>query len=171
MTRDQKIVATGAASGVVGMALAVWLLSTMIEPPPLADTGAERIAYALRWAVVAILPYFVMVAAVGNARFLSEAIDPTLGKEDHKTLVNGRVADNTLQQFLLFLVGMLGLSVTLPVDWLSVIPAVAITFVAFRIIFWIGYRINPLYRAPGFSSVAYMNLGMLLATLWLWLRS
>ena len=170
MTRDQKIVATGAASGIVGMALAVWLLSKAIAPPALADTAAERLAYALPWAVVAILPYFVMVAAVGNARFLSEAIDPTLGKEDQKTVVNGRVADNTLQQFLLFFVGMLGLAVTLPIERLGIVAAVAITFVIFRIIFWVGYRIHPLYRAPGFSSVAYMNLGMLLATLWLWVK-
>lgn len=171
MTKDQKIVATGAASGIAGMVLLVWGLSSVIEPPQLADTPAERIAYALPWAVVAILPYFAMVVAVGNARFLSEAIDPTLGKESQSMIVNGRVADNTLQQFVLFLVGMLGLAVTLPIERLSIVAAVAITFVIARVIFWIGYRIKPVYRAPGFSSVAYMNLGMLLATLWLWLKA
>jgi hypothetical protein len=111
-----------------------------------------------------------MVAAVGNARFKSEAIDPTAGKESPRMIVDGRVADNTLQQLVLFLVGLLGLAVTLPPDRLSVIAAVAITFVVARSIFWFGYRIHPLYRAPGFSSTAYLNLGMLLATLWLWLR-
>jgi len=85
-------------------------------------------------------------------------------------IIDGRVADNTLQQLVLFLVGLLGLSVTLPPDGLSVVAAVAITFVVARCIFWFGYRIHPLYRAPGFSSTAYLNLGMLLATLWLWLR-
>jgi hypothetical protein len=171
MTRDQKIVATGAASGIVGMALLVWALSRAIAAPALDDTAANRIAYALPWAVVAILPYFAMVVAVGNARFLSEAIDPTLGKESQAMVVNGRVADNTLQQYVLFLVGMLGLAVTLPIQRLSIVAAVAITFVVFRIVFWIGYRIQPLYRAPGFSSIAYMNLGMLLTTLWLWLKA
>jgi len=170
MTRDQKIVATGAVSGIVGMALAVWGLSSAIAAPQLADAAAERIGYALPWATVAVLPFFLMVVAVGNARFLGEAIDPTLGKEDPKMVVDGRVADNTLQQFILFLVGMLGLAVTLPADRLSLLPAVSITFVVFRLIFWVGYRINPLYRAPGFSSIVYMNLGMLLATLWLWLK-
>lgn len=169
MTKDQKIVATGALSGIVGMVLLVWGLSTIIVVPDLADTAADRIAYALPWAVVAILPYFVMVAAVGNARFLSEAIDPTLGKESQAMVVNGRVADNTLQQFVLFLVGMLGLAVTLPIDRLGIVAAAAVTFVVFRIVFWVGYRIKPVFRAPGFSSIAYMNLGMLLATLWLWL--
>ena len=85
-------------------------------------------------------------------------------------IVDGRVADNTLQQLVLFLVGMLALSVSLPIERLSIVAAVAITFVIVRIAFWIGYRIKPVYRAFGFSSTAYMNLGMLLASLWLWLR-
>jgi uncharacterized MAPEG superfamily protein len=169
MTRDQKIVATGAASGVVAMAVLVWVLSRVISAPALSD-ASERFAYALPWAAVAAIPLFMMLGAVGNARFLGEAIDPTLGKEDQKTLVNGRVADNTLQQFTIFVVALLALTVTLPSDGLSFVPATAITFVIARIVFWIGYRIHPLYRAPGFSSTAYLNLGMIVAVLWLWLR-
>jgi hypothetical protein len=168
MTKDQTTVAIGAASGVIFMALLVIVLSSAIAPPAISDSAGERIGYALPWAAVAALPLFVMFAAVGNARFLSEAIDPTLGREDSKLVVNGRVADNTTQQFLLFLVGLLGLAVTLPLYRLSIVAAAAITFVVMRIVFWIGYRINPLYRAPGFSSTAYLNLGMLVATVWLW---
>jgi hypothetical protein len=169
MTRDQKIVGAGAASGILAMVLSVWILSRAIAVPTIAAAG-ERLAYALPWAVVAAIPLFMMLAAVGNARFLSEAIDPTLGKEDKTTIVNGRVADNTLQQFAIFAVALLALSVKLPADRLSFVPAVAITFVIARIVFWIGYRIHPLYRAPGFSSTAYLNLGMIVAVLWLWLR-
>ena len=170
MTKDQKIVAIGAATGVVTMALLVSLLTLAIQPPAIADSPGNRIAYALPWAVVAIVPLFAMLAAVGNARFLSEAIDPTLGKEDSKTIVNGRVADNTLQQYVCFFVGMMAVAVMVPSRWLSIVPAVAITFVISRIAFWIGYRIHPLYRAPGFSSTAYMNLFMYIAVVWLWLR-
>ena len=171
MTRDQTTVAIGALSGLAAMALLVWLLANAIDPPAVADVPGERIACALRWAVVAALPFFVMLAAVGNARFTSEAIDPTLGKDSPKMIVDGRVADNTLQQLVLFLVGMLALAVTLPVQRLSIIAAVSITFVVMRLAFWIGYRIKPAYRAFGFASTAYMNLGMLLAALWLWARS
>lgn len=170
MTRDQRTVAIGAASGIVGMILLVWALSSMLPRPDVADEPAARLAYALKWAVVAAIPLFAMLVAVGNARFFSPAIDPTLGKDDPKMIVNGRVADNTLQQFMLFLVGMLALSVSLPIEWLSIVAAVAITFLIARIVFWVGYRIHPLYRAPGFSSVAYMNLFMFIAVIWLWLR-
>lgn len=167
MTKDQKTVAVGAVSGIAGMVLLVWLISTWMPQPEVIDAPGNRLAYAIRWSVVAVLPLFAMLVAVGNARFLSEAIDPTLGKESQKMVVDGRVADNTLQQFVCFLVGITALSVSVPIGWISVIPAVAITFVICRLVFWIGYRIHPLYRAPGFSSTAYMNLFMYIAVLWL----
>ncbi|HEU0284138.1 MAG TPA: MAPEG family protein [Sphingomicrobium sp.] len=167
MTKDQKIVAVGATGGIAGMVLLVWLISTWIPQPEVIDAPGNRLAYAVRWSVVAVLPLFAMLVAVGNARFLSEAIDPTLGKESPEMVVDGRVADNTLQQFVCFLVGITALSVSVPIGWISVIPAVAITFVICRLLFWVGYRIHPLYRAPGFSSTAYMNLFMYIAVLWL----
>ena len=170
MTRDQKAVSIGASSGVAVMLVLVWWLSREIALPSIADTRVERIAYALRWATVPAILLFVLYAAVGNWRFFSEAIDPTLGKESQKILIDGRVADNSTQQFLLFFVGLLALSVTLPFHRLSIVPAVSITFVIVRIAFWVGYRIKPIYRAFGFASTAYMNLLMLVGSLWLWTR-
>ena len=169
MNRDQRAVGIGAASGVISMLLLVWLLSSAIAPPVIADTAGDRLAYAVRWATLPAALLFAMYGAIGNARFFSEAIDPTLGKESHRMVVDGRVADNSTQQFLLFLVGSLALSVTLPAHRLSIIAAVSITFVICRIAFWIGYRIKPVYRAFGFASTAYMNVGMLVASIWLWL--
>jgi len=151
------------------MLILVWGLSTVITAP-IADTAGDRLAYALRWAVLPALTLFAMIVAVGNARFSSEAIDPTIGKESQRMMVDGRVADNTTQQFLLFLVGILTLSVSLPLTRMSIIAAIAITFVIMRLAFWIGYRIKPVHRAFGFASTAYLNLGMLIASLWLWLR-
>ena len=169
MTREQKIVLAGAAGGVIVMVAAMALLAHLISPPVGAETLEGRLAAALRWDAVAALPFFAMLAAVGNARFTSDAIDPTRGVEDRKTMINGRVADNTAQQLLLFLAGTLGLAASLPPDLMSLIPAAAIVFVAARMLFWIGYRIDPLYRAFGFSSTAYLNLGLLVGSLWFWL--
>jgi len=167
MNRDQKIVAAGAAGGVAAMLVAMWLLSARLPPPDGVDTLADRLAYASRWLAFAALPLLAMVAAVGNARFLGKAIDPTLGAEDKTMIVDGRVADNTTQQFLLFTAGTLALAASLPPEGMGVIRAAAIVFVAARLVFWIGYRIHPLYRAPGFSSTAYLNLGLLLGAVWL----
>jgi len=166
MKREQKIVAVGAASGIASMLVAVWLLSTLLPPPADAGSAAGRLVYAARWLALAAVPLLLMVGAVGNARFKSEAIDPTRGAEDRTMVVDGRVADNTLQQFALFVAGMLGLAASLPADRTTVVGAAAVWFVVARLAFWIGYRIDPLYRAFGFASTFYLNLGLLLAALW-----
>ena len=44
--------------------------------------------------------------------------------------------------------------------------ACTIVFVVARVVFWFGYRRHPLYRAPGMSATAYLNLGMILYVLY-----
>jgi MAPEG family protein len=162
MKVEQKIVAVGAASGVVAMALGVWVLTKALPMSVIADTLGERLAYALRANIVAVVPFFIMLATVGNSRFLSEAIDPTRRAESRSMEIDGRVADNTLQQNFVFAVASLALSTIVPLHHLQVVWACAIVFVVARAVFWLGYRLNPLYRAPGMSATAYMNLGMIL---------
>src|SRR5262245_42804987 len=166
MSRDQKIVAVGAASGVLTMILAMVALYHIWPAPTGLGGAGERIAYALRGLVFAVLPLFFMVVAVGNGRFLSEAIDPTLRKESPTMEIDGRVAENTLQQFVLFAAGLLALAASLPAEQMRIVPAAVIVFVAARIAFWIGYRIHPLYRAFGFASTMYLNLGLLIWAMW-----
>jgi hypothetical protein len=129
MKPEQKIVAIGAAGGVVAMVITVWLLTLVLPSPRMAGTIAERLAFALRANVVAVLPLFVMIVTVANSRFMSDAIDPTRHAESPTMEIDGRVVDNTLQ----------------------VVWACTIVFVVARTAFWMGYRINPLYRAPGMS--------------------
>ena len=79
--------------------------------------------------------------------------------------IDGRVADNTFQQNFVFAIASLALSTVVPLHHLQVVWACALVFVAARAVFWLGYRINPLYRAPGMSATAYLNLGMILYVL------
>ena len=167
MKTEQKIVAVGAASGVAAMALGVWILTKALPTPAMADMLGERLAYALRANIVAIVPFFIMLITVGNSRFLSEAIDPTRHAESRSMEIDGRVADNTLQQNFVFAVASLAMSTIVPLQHLQVVWACAIVFVVARGVFWLGYRINPLYRAPGMSATAYMNLGIILYVLFL----
>ena len=167
MKAEQKIVAVGAASGVIVMAFSVWYLTThVLSTPMIVDETAARLAYALGANVFALVPLFIMFITVGNERFLSEAIDPTRHAESAKMEINGRVADNTLQQNFLFFVASLALSTIVPFQYLQIIWACAIVFVVARCIFWLGYRINPLYRALGMSATAYMDLGIILYVLY-----
>ena len=58
MTRNQTAVAIGAVSGVAAMGLLCIAVSNAIGPPAIADTAGDRIAYALRWAIVAVRPWW-----------------------------------------------------------------------------------------------------------------
>jgi hypothetical protein len=166
MRREQRIVASGAISGIIFMILSVWLLAGVL-PVPTTVTMGDRLAYALKWDVLAAIPFFLMIVVVGNARFFSDAIDPTLGKESQRMIVDGHAADNTGQQLLLFIVGSLALAANLSPERLPVVGAAAITFTIVRLAFWIGYRIDPLYRAFGFAGTAYLNLSLFAASLWM----
>ena len=143
------------------MALSVWILTGALPAPAIPDALGDRLAYALRANIVAVVPLFIMLITVGNSRFLSEAIDPTRRAESRSMEIDGRVADNTLQQNFVFAVASLALSTIVPLPS-AIVWACTIVFVAARAVFWLGYRLNPLYRAPGMSATAYMNLGMIL---------
>ena len=166
MKPEQKVVAIGAASGIAAMIVAVWLLTKVLPAPGIADEPAARLAYALRANVFALVPFFVMLVTIGNKRFLSDAIDPTRNAESAAMDIDGRVADNTLQQNFVFAVASLAVATLVPIGSVQVVWACAIWFVVARCIFWFGYRKHPLYRAPGMSGTAYMNLFMILYTLY-----
>jgi hypothetical protein len=161
MKPEQRVVAVGAASGAIAMSIGVWILTKAIPAPVIAGGLAERLAYALRANVFAALPLFIMIATVANSRFLSEAIDPTRRMESRSMEIDGRVVENTLQQNFVFAIATLALSTVVPLEHLQSIWACAVVFVVARGCFWLGYRLNPLYRAPGMAATAYMNAGLI----------
>ena len=166
MNADQKTVMIGAGSGIIGMVLLVTFLTFHVIGADVANAMGDRLAYALGANVFAMIPLFIMLVTIGNQRFLSEAIDPLRHKEDHNMEINARVANNTLEQNFVFFVASLALSTVVPIHFIQIVWACAITFVIGRAIFWFGYHKNPLYRAPGLSSVAYMNLFIILYVLY-----
>jgi hypothetical protein len=166
MNPDQKKVAIGAASGVLGMAILVYIVYSLLPAFNGMDTVTDRIVFTLQLNLFAMLPLFVALAVVGNNRFFSDAIDPLRHAENRRIEINGRVADNTLQQNFVFLIGTLALCTYLSSGSIKLIPALVIVFILARIIFWVGYRIDPLYRAPGMAATSYMNVGIILAVLY-----
>jgi MAPEG family len=162
MRPEQRIVAVGVAVGAVLMALSVWVLMRLLTPPQLTDVVTDRLGYALRANVFAILPLIVMFVTIANARFMSDAIDPTWHAESRGLEIDRRVAGNTLEQNFVFVVASLAMSTIVPLHDLQVVWACAIVFVVARGAFWLGYRINPLYRAAGMAATAFLNLAMVL---------
>jgi hypothetical protein len=102
MSRDQTIVAVGAATGVAAMIVAIIGICQLwpINAGP-SDAG-RRLAFTPQAFAFAVLPLLISVLAAGNDCFSTEAIDPGLSKERVATQINGRVADNTLGQSVLF---------------------------------------------------------------------
>jgi hypothetical protein len=49
---------------------------------------------------------------------------------------------------------------------MRIIPAATMVFVIARTAFWIGYRIHPLYRAPGMAATFGLNGWLLGSALW-----
>lgn len=167
MTNNQKAVAIGASSGIATMLVALVVMSNLIPGIATDATAGERLAYAVQWIALGALPLVLAIGSVGNARFSSEAIDPTAGKESPAMVVNGRMVDNTVQQILLFGAASLAVAAGARGDQLGVVAAAAIVFVVARLAFWIGYRIKPVYRAAGFASTFYLNLVLFGYALWL----
>jgi hypothetical protein len=161
MTSDQRTVLTGVVVGVSTMVVLVAALYQVLPAPKDVAGVGGRIAYALQLAVFAVLPLFCMIAAVGNARFASEGINPLTPTDNPKIVVNGRVASNTLEQTFVFAVALCALSTLLAPGQLGLLLACTIVFITARLAFWIGYRIHPLYRSGGMAATAYLNVGML----------
>ena len=148
------------------MVAAVTTIFWLWPANPLLTDISMRLGYTIQADAFAVIPLLLGILAVANARFLSDAIDPTLQKENMAMRINGRVVDNTLQQFVLFLVATMALSVNATSAEMSLIPAATIVFVCARMAFWIGYRIHPLYRAFGMGATAYLNVGLLAFAIW-----
>jgi hypothetical protein len=157
----QKTVAIGAACGIATMVLLLAGLSAVIPQPAGELSVADRLAFALRWNLLAIVPLLLMLTRVADGRFRSDAIDPLARRETRAQLIDARVTSNTLEQYVLFLVGSLSLSTLLPAKYLPTLPAACVVFVLARLAFWIGYHKDPLYRAPGMAATSILNFGIL----------
>ena len=66
MNSSQKIVAIGAGSGVISMVFLVWILYTLLPGVVGVESVFDRVIFALKMNVIAVLPLFIMIATVGN---------------------------------------------------------------------------------------------------------
>ncbi|MEK7602404.1 MAG: MAPEG family protein [Patescibacteria group bacterium] len=165
MKTAQKIVARGALAGVLLMMVSVTVLYELL---PQVEGNIPAFIYGCM--ALSVVPLFIMIATVGNKRFMSGAINPLAHAENKAMEIDGRVVDNTLQQNFVFVVGLLALSVQLPFPQMKLLLALSITFVLARLAFWYGYRKDPLLRAPGMAATSYLNLFILITVLYAFLR-
>lgn len=145
-------------------AIAVWL-ATYYSLSPLSgmDDALARVIFALKCSCVAILFCFLTgIEAVAHERLRSPAIDPLAGYETRRMAVNLRYLQNTLEQLILFVPGLLGLAVYCS-DGRSMraVAATTAVWIVSRVAFWIGYHRGALHRAVGAPGVLQTLLVLL----------
>jgi uncharacterized MAPEG superfamily protein len=133
--------------------------------PPLAgmDSLETRMVVALKCVAVATLFCFVAgIEAVAHERLQSNAFDPLQGHETIRLRVNLRYLQNTLEQLIVFAVGLFGLAAYLDSgSAMRIVVATTIVWILNRFAFWIGYHRSAAMRGLGAPSMA-MSLIVLL---------
>jgi uncharacterized membrane protein YecN with MAPEG domain len=136
--------------------------------PPLRnlESPIARVVLALRWLVVAMLPYIAVCVTIATARLVEGSHDPTRGEESARLKIHCRVMQNTLEQLVWFGVCLLAIAPVLSSDEARLVPIASIFFVAARLLYWWGYlREGTLGRAPGVQATFTLNGALLLLAL------
>jgi hypothetical protein len=167
MLKKQLAVVLGAGAAVALLLLAWSRLDTLPLPLPDGDDTASRLAYVGHWLLLPGLALFFGIALVANQRFfVADAIDG--GASQSKLIAIAlRYNTNTLEQSVLAAIAWLGLAIVLPHAQLKLIPAMAVSFLIGRALFFIGYLIAPVGRAFGLGLTAYPTFA---ALVWLAIR-
>lgn len=110
----------------------------------------DRLVFALRLQVLPLLTILIAIFNISRMRFRNPGAKNPLSGNEHLIQVSLKIANNTIEQFLLHLGNQLILATYLPEDKLRLLPLLAIYFFLGRITFLIGYSMNHNYRAYGF---------------------
>jgi hypothetical protein len=139
------------------VAVALWLLVTrVVSPLPGMDSLGGRMLFTLKCCCVAVLFCLVPgVEAVAHERLTSPAFDPLAGFETLRLRVNQRYLQNTVEQTIVFLAAMFGLTAYSP-DGASMraVLATALVWTLARFGFWIGYHQSAAMRGLGAPGMA-----------------
>jgi len=124
--------------------LALWWALLRFLPPPVIVQPLYTAFACIP--IACLLTLVASVEAVAHERLVTAAIDPLAGFETHRLRVNFRNLSNTVEQFIVYAVGLVGLALYAPSKILII---VTIVWVVMRWAFWIGYHKSPLVRGIG----------------------
>lgn len=161
-TARQRFIARSIWITVPGTLVVVWAAWHLLPTVPGLESPVARLAYALRWLFVAMLPYAAVCLTILARRFLEGAHNPLLGEESDTLRIHCRVMANTLEQFVWLAVCLLALATLLAPDEMRLVAVASVVFVVARLVFWWGYlRAGTLGRAPGVQMTFALNILLL----------
>jgi uncharacterized membrane protein YecN with MAPEG domain len=157
---------------VPGTLALLWAAYAIVPPlEGMADASA-RIVLALRWLLVAMIPYAAVCLVILAARFFEGSHNPLLGEESERLRIHCRVMQNTLEQFAWFAVCILALATFLSAGQARFVPIACTVFALARLVYWWGYlRSGTLGRAPGVQMTFTLNILLLVLALGMFARN
>jgi uncharacterized membrane protein YecN with MAPEG domain len=126
--------------------------------PGLAEPG-ERLVLAVRWLLVALIPYVAVCLTILYERYAEGAHNPLRSVESERLQIHCRVMQNTLEQLVWFAVCILPLVTLVSAAEVRLIPLLCVFFALARFVYWWGYlRGDTLGRAPGVQLTFLLNI-------------
>ncbi len=148
----------------VPVAIALWLAIDRFVPPLAGmDSLAARMVFTAKCSTLAVLFCLVTgVEAVAHERLFSPAFDPLSGFETRRLRVNQRYLQNTLEQTVVFIVGLFGLAIYAPTgSAMRAVVATTVVWIIARFAFWFGYHRSAAMRGLGAPGMAMSMLVLL----------
>lgn len=145
----------------------VWLAVFQVMPPLDGMEGLlNRLVFALKCVCTVLLfTLFMGVEAVSHERLASAAFDPLVGAESQRLKVNIRYLQNTLEQAVLFVMGLFMLAVYCDSgSSMRAVVASSLIWTLARLAFWIGYHLGPQHRVAGLVGVMQSMVVLLYVT-------
>lgn len=135
------------------------------------DTVSDRLHFTLRWQLFSVFMVLMAVHGVGQKRSGSSAMDPIKGNAEHLVQVQKNILQNTVEQYILHLIGQIVLCSYLSSDSMKAIPLLVSLFVIGRITYRIGYTRAPMQRAFGFALTFFPSVLTLIYCVFCFVRN
>lgn len=110
----------------------------------------------------------LMVVVQMRLRMAYGAVDPLAGRDTRPLQVNQRVLTNTVEQLVGFAPALLALAAGAPPAWVPMVVSAGLVFALMRLVFWGGYLLDPLLRAPGMAATFAINIATMIAAIRVW---
>jgi MAPEG family protein len=130
------------------------------QGPELSSAGSRMAFAAQHLAAVAVI-ILLMVSACFRVFDTAEAENPLANAESAGWKIHQRVLQNTIEQSMIFVPAMLALASRVGPEHTRIVPLLTALWCAGRVLFWIGYRIKPVFRGPGFEWTLYSSVAAL----------
>ena len=153
----QRLAGIGAITAAMPVALLLWLAIAYLTPTLAGMASLDaRMLFTLKCCCLAVLFCLVTgVEAVAHERLFSLAFDPLAGFETRRLRINQRYLQNTLEQILVFAVGLFGLAAYSPDgSAMRAVMATTVVWILARFAFWIGYHRSAAMRGIGAPGMA-----------------